>query len=193
LVGIGSFSSVADQQKYTPLPADGTTLRRVYWPQECAYVFPQPLGNFIEMLAVTEPTGVLNTRRLVDASIIIGIQQQQEFFKRTFGNGGNILNGVDVYLDPIPSDVVTVYFEYNAVRFPLSTDVDDEHTRAYYCAARQHVHEALSAGRGGLTSVSSAGGVGMTTRSPQHHLELAQRCNDEFVRYLPMIPPVRKW
>ena len=193
LIGIGSFVTVADQQKYTPLPADGSTLRKVYWPPRCAYSFPQPFSRYIDMLAVTEPTGVLDTRRLVEPSVVIGLQQQREFFNRTFGEGGNILNGVDVYLDPIPTDAQTVYFEYNAIRFAQESNVDDEHLNAYYCAARQYIHEALAAGRGGLTSVSSTGGVSMSTRASQHHLELAQRCKEEFVRYLPMITPLRKW
>ena len=194
LRGFGSFNTVKSQQSYSPVPATGYALTRVFWPAEYNYSFPQNLDVIANKLLLSEVIDEYGTRRMYEPSIVLGWYQNQEFFNRLYGNGGYIENETSVYLNPVPeSDGVTVYFNFTKERYASTESVDDIHVQPYYAIALAHLHEALATGRGALTSVSSAGGVGMNTIAPQNHLRMADRMRKKFKSYLPAIKIGRSW
>lgn len=194
LNGFGSFPTTKNQQVYNPVPGDGYALTKVFWPASCEYVFPQNLDVAMDRFLLSEVVDEWGTRRTYEPSIVMGWLQNQEFFNRLYGDGGYIQNGTEVYLDPIPSsDNTDVYFTFTKERYASSDVVADIHVEPYYACALAHLHEALAAGRGGLTSVSSSGGVGMHTVAALHHLKLADRMRKKFESYLPVIKPGRHW
>ena len=91
------------------------------------------------------------------------------------------------------STVTTVYFLFRQERYASVTDVEDIHVQPYYAYAQAVLHEALAVGRGGLSSVSSSGGVGMTTKASSHHLAMAEKMRKRFESFLPVLMPGRMW
>lgn len=194
LKGFGSFVTVANQQHYAPVPATGYALTKVFWPSGCDYIFPENVDSFLNQFLLSEVVDEYGTRRSYEPSILTGWYQNQEYFHRLFGNGGRIENQTTVYLDPVPqTDGVNVYFIFTKERYAAVTDVSDIHTEPYYTYALMCLHEALSVGRGALTSASSSGGVRMTTVAAAHHLRMSEEMRRRFHSYLPVIQPGRMW
>ena len=194
LNGVGSFDTVKDQQEYTPLPATGYGLTRVFWPQDCTFRLPREVDDVLSRFMLTEVVDEYGGRRTVEPSIVTGFYQQREFFKRLFGDGGYIVDESNVYLDPVPTTAgEKVYYLFTKQRYANSETVADIHTEPYFAAAKAFLHEALAAGRGAMTSVSSAGGVRISTVAANHHLHLAKLERDKFNSYRPPLQPGRKW
>lgn len=193
-IGVGSFVTVDGQQQYTPIPNDGYEITKIFYPTSTDCVYPDGLSNTIDEFLMSDVIDDFGTRRVYEPSIVTGFYQGREFFDRMFGNGGYVLNGTQVYLDPIPgSSGTNVYFLFRQERYATVTDVEDIHVQPYYAYAQAVLHEALAVGRGALASVSSSGGVGMTTRAGSHHLEMADRMRKRFESFLPVLMPGRMW
>ena len=194
LEGVGSFNTVKDQQVYTPLPAAGYAVTKVFWPQDCTFRLPREVDDILHRFMLTEAVDEYGARRTVEPSIVAGFYQQREFFRRLFGDGGYIQNGVEVYLDPVPTSAgETVYFMFRQQRYANEEAVADIHVEPFFAAAKAALHEALAAGRGALTSVGGPGGVRMTTSAAAHHMRLAEKERDLFKSHLPPLPVGRKW
>lgn len=193
LFGFGSFTTVANQQEYVPLPALGYALTKVFWPSTCDYELPRAADNSVNQLLVSEVVDEYGSRRTIEPSIVAGFYQNQEFFYRLFGNGGYIRNQTQIFLDPVPTSAVSVYFTFTKERYATIESIADIHVEPYYASALSALHEALAVGRGALTSASSAGGVRMTTVAAAHHLKMADRMRDRFKSFLPVLKPGRNW
>lgn len=193
-VGVGSFDTVEDQQQYTPIPSDGYEITKIFYPTNSDCVYPDVFSSAIDNYRLSDAIDEFGTRRVYEPSIVAGFYQGREFFDRMFGNGGYVLNGTQVYLDPVPgSTVTTVYFLFRQERYASVADVEDIHVQPYYAYAQAVLHEALAVGRGGLSSVSSSGGVGMTTKASSHHLAMAEKMRKRFESFLPVLMPGRMW
>lgn len=193
-IGVGNFTTVQDQQKYTPLPNDGYEITKVYYPSDCEFVFPRGLESADKRFEFSEVVDEYGTRVLYEPSIIAGFEQNKEFFNRLYSNGGYVLNGTDVYLDPVPGSTVrTVYFLFREERYADVESIEDIHVQPYYAYAQAVLHEALAVGRGALVSVNSNGGVSMRTNAGQHHKEMAKEMRKRFESFLPVLMPGRMW
>ena len=194
LQGVGSFATVSGHQPYTPLPATGYGITKVYYPTDCNYAYPDNVESLINRFTLSEAIDEFGTRRVYEPSIVAGFYQQAEYFYRLYGDGGYVMNGVTVYLDPIPGGAgIDVYFMFREERYATVTDIKDIHVQPYYAYAQCLLHEALAVGRGALTSVNSNGGVSMRTNAGSHHLIMADRMRKRFESFLPVLMPGRSW
>lgn len=194
LVGVASFPTVATQQVYDPLPGAGYAITKVFYPAECNYTYSENAGSLINQFALSEAIDEFGTRRVYEPSVVAGFLQQAEYFYRLFGDSAYVMNGMSVYLEPIPSTSgVEVYFLFRKERYATVTDVKDIHVQPYYAYSQCLLHEALAVGRGALTSVNSNGGVSMRTNAGSHHLVMADRMRKRFESYLPVLMPGRSW
>lgn len=194
LQGVGSFATVSGQQTYNPIPAKGYGITKVYYPTDCNYAYPDNVESLINRFTLSEAIDEFGTRRVYEPSIVAGFYQQAEYFNRLYGDGGYVMNGVTVYLDPIPGGAgIDVYFMFREERYAAVTDIKDIHVQPYYAYAQCLLHEALAVGRGALTSVNSNGGVSMRTNAGSHHLIMADRMRKRFESFLPVLMPGRSW
>lgn len=193
-IGVSHFDTVKDQQKYEPIPGAGYEITKIFYPYNCDYVLPDGFSETINTYRVSEVVDEYGTRRVYEPSIVAGFYQNAEYFNRLYGSGGYIMNGTEVYLDPIPgSDGTAVYFLFREERYASVTDIKDIHVQPYYAYAQAVLHEALAVGRGALSSVNSNGGVSMSTKAGSHHLIMADRMRKRFESYLPVLSPGRMW
>lgn len=194
LKGVGSFHTVAQQQKYEPLAVGSYGITKVFYPGQC---ITTPNGNtqsLIDRFMISEAVDEYGGRRVYEPSIVAGFYQNAEYFYRLYGEGSYVMNGFEVYLDPIPhKDGTDVYFLFTSGRYATVTDIKDIHVQPYYAYAQAVLHEALAAGRGALTAVNSNGGVSMRTNAGSHHLVLAERMRKRYQTYLPVLRPGRMW
>tara|TARA_Y100001973_G_scaffold106348_1_gene183691 strand:- start:34292 stop:35017 length:726 start_codon:yes stop_codon:yes gene_type:complete len=194
LSGVGSFQTVSNQQKYTPLGAGNYAITKVFYPADCRYQLTGTPESLVTRFMLSEAVDEFGSRRVYEPSIVAGFYQQAEYFYRLFGDGASIMNGFEVYLDPIPSTAGTeVYFLFTHERYATVTDIEDIHVQPYYAYAQAVLHEALAVGRGALTSVNSNGGVSMRTNAGSHHLIMADRMRKRYQSYLPVLMPGRSW
>ena len=185
-----SFQSVADQQAYTPLPAGGIAIKRVFWPIPvlCAGDWRLLEDRLFEYSTVVDESG----RRVVrDPMPVILAQRNLALLNSALPPGGaHILNGETVYLDPPPSVVKTVWFLYTYERWDDYLDVDAEAVEPFQNLVEAYLHERLSAGSAGVTQLDDKQeGSSIHMRSPQHHLALAK---DKKVEYQGARPPLRQ-
>ncbi len=194
LEGIGSFKTVANQQKYSPLANTSYALKKVYWPVGCNYIIPEDFRPYYRAYENTEMIDEYGSRRVLEPSIVVGMNQVVEFYSRLYDNGAYKLNEGDVYLDPKPTNAdVDVYYTFFGQRYAAATDVEDIHEVPYIEYAKHLLHTTLSVGRGAVTSVNSAGGVSMNTQASVRHKEAAEVCLEKFKTFLPPIKPTRSW
>lgn len=194
LQGVGSFNTVAQQQEYEPLPASSYAITKAFYPAECRF---SPNGNIDSLLnrfMLSEAIDEYGSRRVYEPSIVAGFYQNAEYFYRLYGDGAYIMNGFQVYLDPVPqTDGTPVYFLFTQERYATMTDIEDIHVQPYYAYAQAVLHEALAVGRGALTAVNSNGGVSMRTNAGAHHMTMAERMRKRYQSFLPVLRPGRMW
>tara|TARA_B100000073_G_scaffold342243_1_gene345008 strand:+ start:574 stop:1302 length:729 start_codon:yes stop_codon:yes gene_type:complete len=192
---VSSFATVAKQQTYSPLPADGYALKVVFYPQGMTEVaMPEGFLNYYNLLQTSEMVDELGNRRIYEPSIVTGFYQQLEFYNRLYANGAYKRNQKTVYLDPVPGkDGDTVYYTYYATRYATTEDIEDIHVEPYYAFALAQLHQALAVGRGALTSVNSAGGVSMNTRAAEQHYKMSERMMKRYDSFKPVLLPGRSW
>ena len=194
LEGVGSFNTVASQQKYSPLASSSYAIKKVYWPASCQYTTPENYDGYLRAFEASEVVGEYGTRRVFEPSIVVGMYQVLEFYNRIYDNGAYKLNEDSVFLDPVPSrSGDPVYYTFFGQRYADATEVDPIHEPPFYEYAKHLLHSALSVGRGAVTSVNSAGGVSMNTSAASNHLKMAEKCLDEYRTHLPSLAPVRHW
>lgn len=194
LKGVGSFNTVASQQVYQPLGAGDYAITKVFYPLECRYALSVETQDVFDRFALSEVIDEYGTRRAYEPSIVAGFYQQAEYFYRLFGDTAYVMNGTDVYLDPIPTTAGNpVYFLFTEERYATVTDIEDIHVQPYYAYAQAVLHEALAVGRGALTSVTSNGGVAMRTNAAAHHLKMSERMRKRYQSFLPVLMPGRMW
>ena len=186
--GVGSFSTVADQQVYHPLQAGDYRLLKVFWPVDSSTCLPVELSSLIDRYLLTETVDEFGVRRSYEPSLLIGFERQREYYNKLFAASAVVWDTNTVYLDPVPSAVDTVYFTFSEPRFDAVADVTDPYAVAYFCWAKKTLHEALASGRGALESVNSSAGVSMRTGARQSHLEMAKR---EAKKWRGLLPPLR--
>tara|TARA_Y100001937_G_C7135562_1_gene339806 strand:- start:6325 stop:7056 length:732 start_codon:yes stop_codon:yes gene_type:complete len=193
-VGVASFDTVKDQQVYDNiLPAGAYRIRRAFWPQSEEVKWPDVFVSTVDSYLLTGYwTGGVNYT--FEAAAVLGLQRQQEYIRRMFEGYAKIYEPGKVYLMPTPSSTgKKVYFTFSSPRYAAVGDVDDVHGPAYYAWAKKCLHEALSAGRGAVESVSSPAGVSIRTGARSSHLALAEREHKRWMNLLPALTTARSW
>ena len=66
LQGVGSFATVSGQQTYTPLPATGYGITKVYYPTDCNYAYPDNVESLINRFTLSEAIDEFGTRRVYE-------------------------------------------------------------------------------------------------------------------------------
>jgi len=193
-VGVGTFSTVADQQVYQNImPAGSFRVRRVFWPQDCDLNPPDELSMAVDPYLL-DGYWYDDVNYTFDAAAVLGIARQQEYMRRLFEGNAKIQEPDTVYLMPTPSKSnVTVYFTFSSPRYATADDVQDIHGPPYYAWAKKCLHEALAAGRGAVESVTSPAGVSIRTGARQSHLLLAEREHKRWLNLLPPLTTARSW
>lgn len=178
---VGTFTTVADQQAYTPLPATAYGYRRVYWPTDplCS-ADHRRLGNELDPL-LSRPIDEHGTRLAVDPSLAMAALRRASWLRRLEASSARIV-GLSVYLDPVPSATgTTVYFTYNDKTYSAAADVHERHVPAFLKWAEHRLHERLAGGAGGVERVRDlAEGTDVVLRSPQFHADRAASARTEY-------------
>lgn len=165
---IGSFTTVADQQSYTPLPAGGRELVEVFWSDKAcdaqlASVWPASLQAELGELAGEVVEGEGGTRIAVMPGALTAFQRHRSTLDRWFGRSSVRTARDTVYLIPKPTSAgTTVYFVYSADRFAAVSDVTDdipELAEAFWLWAESKALEIASAGAGAVKRVRGPDGT----------------------------------
>ncbi|MCP4741484.1 MAG: hypothetical protein GY871_04540 [Actinomycetales bacterium] len=183
-----SFSTVADQQSYSPLPSGGIAIKRVFWPIPalCRNEWNTFEGRLFEYSEVTDESGY---RMVRDPMPIILGQRNAKLLRDAMPAGAHIVDKEVVYLDPVPSAVTTVWFSYTYARWSDYLDVDGSALDAFQDLVEAMLHERLSAGSAAITQLDDRQeGSSVHMRSPQHHMELSKQ---KMVDYQGARPPIR--
>lgn len=197
LIGVGSFSTVVDQQAYTPLPAGAWNIRKVFYGEangddSCGDNF-LPNGEIWPFEEALEDFGDDHSLRIsTDASIVASFYRNRSALERFYTNGYEIIEN-SVYLVPTPSSVRTVYFLYSGPRFTDITDVTDDYEAPFRAYALYSAHSSLAGGQGAVTSVGTDTGVRISTKAAEHHLKMADMEHKRFLSALPPLSPFRHW
>lgn len=193
LIGVGSFTTVADQQAYNPLPAGAWNIRKVFYgitegDDNCGENFLPNAGEWIFEEILDNTT----TRISMDPAIVVSLYRNRAALERYYTAGATIHENT-VYLSPPPSDVRDVYFIYSQPRFDEVTDVTDDYEAAFRAYALYSAHSSLAGGQGAVTSVGTDTGVRISTKAAEHHLRMAEAEYKRFLGALPPLTPVRHW
>lgn len=186
LISVGSFSTVADQQAYSPLPSTAYGIRKVYWIGACEgnraewSLLLQSVNPLFEAAVVSTVIDERGTRLPVEPAQVMALIRREAWMKQMGGRGVSIVEKT-VYLDPIPSRVETVIFTYHGPRFATALLVADGYRKSFLALAEHKLHARLAVGAGGVSDVKDANeGTSITTVSPQHHLRRAEQCRQEY-------------
>jgi len=187
-IGVGTFTTVADQQTYTPLPSGAYGIRNVYWPREatCAgqalggnAAYAGLLGDLDAYLG--QPIDEDGTRTIIDPAAVMQLARSATWLRRMLGGATVVRDRSTVYLIPTPTTAVTVVFTYHGPRFTTAGDIGDEDAGAFWAAAEVHMHRMLAAGAGGVSQVQdTTEGTSITLKSPEHHMKLADLRQRDF-------------
>lgn len=185
----GSFSTVADQNFYEDvLPANAISIRRVWWPlpADCEDNSNLSLNKLDPFL--TTPIAEFGARILKNPSTIAIARRQLEWLNRLNPDGAIITEG-SVYLDPVPTAVKTVWFEYLDQPAVGYTALDETKAEPFFMLVEAKIHEALNTGAGAITQVRDLeGDVWINTDAAKNHGEQAKRKMAQYHSALP--PPV---
>lgn len=188
-IGVGSFTTVDDQQSYTPLPAGAYQILRAWWPNQSACRLLLDEAD----AWLTQPIDEFGTRVMLEPAGVEIVRRQYAALRQQIG-GRAVVREIDgasaIYLIPVPSTAVTVLFSYSTPRYATTTAVDEYEGDAFFCAAEIVVHRALTAGAGGVSQIKDGSEQSeIRTKAPEHHLKLAR---DAEVRFQRMWAPPRQ-
>jgi len=165
---IGSFSTVANQQAYQPLPAGGREVVEVFWSEEAcdaalANVWPASLQAELGELAGEVVEGEGGTRIAVLPGALTAFQRHRSTLERWFGRSAVRTDRDTVYLVPRPTTAGTsVYFVYAEDRFDAVGDVTDdlaEVAEAFWCWAEHKTLGIAASGAGAVKRVRGPDGT----------------------------------
>ena len=190
LPSVGTFTTVAGQQDYTPLPASAYGFRRVYWPPDalCAgdrRAYLGLVGDLAPLLSL--PIDEEGTRLAADPAVVMA-KVRRATWLRALSTDGAVLMGRTVYLMPTPATTgATVIFTYNQPRYASAAVVREEHLDALLTYAEARLHDRLAGGAAGVEVVRDGEeGSEIRLRSPAYH---AQRAEKREADYHGMRPP----
>lgn len=199
LLGIGSFPTVSGQQVYSPLPAEGYSIRQAWWCDWADLVLggdPVALRSWVVQLDARfgQPIDDLGTRTALDPATVEIVLRQAEQVQRWIGTGfATVNNGLDIYLGPPPWDVRTVYFSYTGDRFASVGVVTTPYFDGFWAAAMAAALNALSTGALSVTEVhDSQEGTTIRLGSGKAAQDRAAAAELKFLRCL-TTPPVEGW
>lgn len=189
---VGSFTTTAGVQVYSPLPSGGRSLERVFWGTRCntlsGSVFPP--GFESEMSALFGNVSEEGIRYTIDPAAMVIFQREREWLQRWLGKGGIVSDPNQAYLRPKPSVTgTTVYFVYGSDRFATIEDVDDsieEVPTAFWARARWYGFDVLSSGAGAMTEAKAPDGTTWKGDRSKGARESRDRADEEFLQSLPM-------
>jgi hypothetical protein len=189
-IGLGYFSTVADQQAYTPLPAGAYRIRQAWWPNDTTCPEVTQLTDSLAPY-FGEPIDEFGTYTTLEPAAVEAFVRVQSYLRRRLYGRAYVTEESSVWtvrLDPVPSSAGdTVFFSYSTPRYASAGVVTTQDAERFWTAAEMHMHKALSAGAGGVTDVEDpTEGVRISTRAPVNHLELYR---DARVRLNRMAPP----
>lgn len=189
IVGIGTFTTVAGQQKYTPAPSGAFMIRRAWWPLEGCSEY----GGFLEALDeyLGQPIDEEGTRTTLEPAAVEALIRVESYLRHRLRGRAHVQEESGTWcvrLDPAPTRAGdTVTFTYSAARYSSAGAVTDVDAERFWTAAEMHLHKALSAGAGGVAEVrDETEGVTIRTDAAKHHLELYK---DARARLNRMAPP----
>ena len=183
----GSFTTVADQQTYSVLPAGAYKVVKVYWPNICGGD-TWLTGFRSDLEDLLGDVDELGFRYPTEPALETVYFRYRTYLEKFFGATSYITNPGTVRLIPRPSTGGdTVYFLYTTARYATVEDVADDHERPYRAFAQFQCHNVLSTGRGALQEVRSPLGVSMRTRASVAHREAAERWERRFQGMLPIL------
>jgi hypothetical protein len=196
LLGVGSFTTTAGTQSYTPdLGTSGYSLRQAWWPNNydegASDVWPtdpitgQP-WNYSLMAAFGQPIDELGTWTSLDPGVVQVVMRNRQSVERMIGVGSaTVSNGTTVYLTPCPHHTGhRVYFTYTMRRFGTASAVTEPYWQAMQWAIISQILSAYAVGAGSIkqvvdsqqgTSITLGGGDAAAKRAASAELQFL-RC-----------------
>lgn len=139
---IGSITTVADQQSYTPAETDFGRLKDVYWTGESALTIDSRFSTDIPNVQYALPVGDLDFRSLN----LIQEMKRKELKHSALGPKWDFFGG-KIYLDPAPTKAgLSVKFLYVPDGADVTT-IDDSYGRHIKARAAWYVLQQLIARR----------------------------------------------
>lgn len=202
LLGVGSFTTAAGTQSYTPdLGASGYQIRQAWWPncsgEGAADVFPvdpitgQP-WNYALTAAFGQPIDELGTWTSLDPGVVGVVVRNRQSVERMIGMGSaTVNNGTSVYLTPCPQHTgVSVYYTFTQRRFASASAVTEPYWQALQWAVISQVLSGYSVGAGSVKQVvDSQQGTSITLGGGDAAAKRAASAEMQFLRCIAS-PPV---
>lgn len=195
LLGVGSFTTTAGTQSYTPdLGTSGYSVRQAWWPNcygACsADVWPadpitgQP-WNYALMAAFGQPIDELGTWTSLDPGVVGVVLRNRQSVERMIGMGSaTVNNGTTIYLTPCPQHTGTsVYYTFTMRRFATAGAVTEPYFQALQWAVLSAVLSGYSIGAGSVKQVvDSQQGTSITLGGGDAAAKRAASAETQFLR-----------
>jgi hypothetical protein len=188
-VSISYFTTVSDQNRYTPLVSPKRRLRKVWWKQSC-----RDTNNIPGWLEFEESVEFWTSYEdMGDPSNDVALTRYLNMLDRYAGKNAYVTDVNEVYLRPAPTDTGTkVYYSYSEPRFATAADVTDDNPQwvdAFWAWAAYTMHGMLSGGDNAITEAEGADGTRIKKEGYKAHAAQMKASYDLFVENLPMSRP----
>lgn len=193
LTVVSSFETVAGSQSYQPMPAGGRRLRKVFWTDEInvgADIFPEDVRNSLYdgQLMVSGGVDEQGHQSPVYAFDIRSLQRHQSYLLDTFGRATFVQDFNTAWLVPCPTQVQTVYYIYETVRYSSAAEMEDNIPEAlglFRLYAQMMAMDAMTSGPGAIYEVKAPDG-----QTVKIDIKAIQARRDTLAdQYYDLIPP----
>lgn len=200
-IAVASFLTILDQQIYTPLPAGGRRIRRVFWGSDGGgSCDPLGTGGFLGegatlFAGLAYETYEQGISYAPSPSAFLMFQRNEAYLQRAYSRGGGYVTGLnEIRLDPVPTlNGTAVYFTYEGNRYAtvdLVSDEIPELASGFLEYARWYANNTLAVGQGATTDVKGPN-VSVHTDAAKNHLAQAAEAWGKWESNLP--PPLAGW
>jgi len=159
LIGVGTFVTVAGQQRYQPLPTDAYVIRDAWWPAvntSCQNVFSNLIIDLNQILTGAGPVSgdVAGLMITIEPAAVQIVQRRQAWLRRQLGGKARIFDDETIYLIPEPVESGTnVVFTFSQPRYDTVFLVQDRRGDAFWAATRWKGYGRLASGANAVMEV----------------------------------------
>lgn len=177
-VDLGSFTTVADQNDYDSLPANGVLVTEVFWSGSGYDDFSPEVQEFVNSLIEYTEAYVPGLSAVNNQALIEGFYKNYEQYVQSFSGRGWFTEERKIRITPYPSSSGdTVYFFYTLPRYSAVTDItneDDLDALRYHAASMAMRYLAIKRGKVRSSRGASYGGGQMEKEMQKEFMDEAK-------------------
>jgi hypothetical protein len=194
---LGSFDTVAGQQRYTETEANVPSnayrpIHKIFWGYNGAVADPISAG-LLNSCGCLPVACMLMDGYPIDAFDPAAreiIARDWSLFQRYLGGRGKQLKDDYIWLDPEPGSVQTVYYFVRTPRFAASDDVDDQWAEALMDLAEAKACMLIAGKQSEVERVSAGFGKSVTTAGGRIYHRMAKDAEYRFYQAVQAIPKI---